>query len=113
MIKLNKDYKINDVKKGITKNGKTYTIVKIKDSKQDENGNWQHNNFAVFVLDDINAYANGKIKISSIDAVDFKVRDYNGKTYADCTIYTDNVTTDCTNNEFTTTDPFNNDDLPF
>ena len=113
MIKLNKDYKIQDVKKGITKNGKSYTIIKIRDSKLDESGKWHNSNFAIFALEDINAYENGNVKIGSIEAVDFKVRDYNGKTYADCTIYTNDVTTDCTNNEFTTSDPFGNDELPF
>lgn len=116
MIKTGKDYKIKRVNKGVTKNGKPYTIVKIVDSKKDENGNWLSNNFAVFLLADVDVVEEGTISIAQIDAVDFKVKEWNDKTYGDCTIYADAKSILITNpykSEYETFDPFAQEEMPF
>jgi hypothetical protein len=114
MIKLDKDYKVKKVNKGITKNGKNYTIIKITDSKKGDDGNWVSNNYAIFVLDDIDVLENATVTIPKISGVDYKVREYNGKTYADCTLYADSVTIlNPVTSEFADADPFGSDDIPF
>lgn len=114
MIKTGREYKIKKVNKGITKNGKSYTIIKINDNKRDDEGNWTSSNFAIFVLDDIDAYEGGTVNIPEINGVDYKVREYNGKTYSDCTLYANSVIVqggfvDGGN----VADPFANEEMPF
>lgn len=89
MVKAKKAYPVHKVRNG---NGKTgeYTIIKISDSKRNEDGSWAKDYYSVYVNANIDIYPNGKISFSIIDGVTARARDYNGKTYYDCTIYVNN-----------------------
>ena len=114
MVKTNKDYKIRAVNKGVTKNGKPYTIIKITDSTKDKDGNWTSSTFAIFALDDICAIEGGTVSIDGITGVDYKTREWNGKTYSDCTLYANSVMVmNPINSEFASVDPFGNEEMPF
>lgn len=86
MVKARKSYPVHKVRQG---NGKTgaYTIIKISDSKRNDDGSWTRDYYSVYVNADIDVYVNGKVSFSIIDGVTARARDYNGKTYYDCTIY--------------------------
>lgn len=114
MVKTNKAYPVQKVRSG---NGKTgeYTVIKIQDAKRNEDGSWSKDYYSVYVNANIDIYVNGKISFSIIDGVTAKTRDYNGKTYYDCTIYvnSENLVIEDIGGEKNDAHPVREQELPF
>lgn len=85
MIKCNRTYKVQKVRKGSTKT--PYTIIDIIDSQKNVDGTSKPEYLSIFVNGDIDIYNGGAISFSIIDGVRKRTTNYNGKFYAEVTIF--------------------------
>ena len=86
MIKCNRTYKVQKVRKGST-NKTPYTIIDIIDSQKSADGSTKVEYISIFVNGDIDVYNGGAISFSIIDGVRKRTTNYSGKFYAEVTIF--------------------------
>lgn len=120
MIKPNKEYRVYKVKKGVTKNGTAYSIIKIADSYKDANApnGWAKRYYSVYIGADVDVFENGKITLAEIEGVKYQDSNFNGKTYIDCTLFAslDKVTITDTGANTTAepnSNPWESEEMPF
>lgn len=116
-----KEYKIKNCRQGTAKNGATYNMCQISDSKKGENGNYIYDNYTLFTWQDgIKLADNDKIVIEDITALEVVENEYNGKKYLKKTIFADIRVTQSANpnkvevvGELPNLEPIPDDILPF
>lgn len=110
-----REYKVTNVKIGITKNGSDYTLFRIKDSTQ-SNGQWQSQDYLVFVFKKLDLEDNDKIEIKQINSIEIKTQEYNGNQQTKATLFCDVEIIEDSNNENNkkpVNNNINNDDYKF
>lgn len=119
MIYTNKEYKIvREPKCGTTAKNNPYTILVISDATKTQSNatGWERQYYNIYINQCVNTFVGQKIVLNKISAVKYSSREYNGKTYNDCTIYCnagDFTLSETTPEEAVNNNPWNTDELPF
>lgn len=114
-----KEYKVSRVKSGTAKNGKTYTMCQIADSKKNEDGSFSYENYSVFSWQEGIVLEDGdKITFKDITALEVIESEYNGKKTLQRTIFADINVISANPNKVVVEDipdfkPIDEDVLPF
>lgn len=116
-----KEYKVKNCKQGTAKNGSTYTMCNIADSKKKEDGTYEYDNYTLFCWqEDLKLEDGDKIVLEDIYAIEISENEYNGKIYLKKTIFADiKVTVQVNPNKVEVVgdlpdfEPISDDTLPF